>query len=202
MLRSPPPFNFRSKVLYGIADWVASALTDIPAALRSAITFSVTFCEYWLLSIWDTLLPIWGTGQAHFAPCCGLHVPGFGFYAVHMDINEATSKAIGAERAIAGMTIRELAEKSGIPLTSLQRVLQAEREIKINQVAQIASALGVYPHEIVEHAERILERENRTAPVVSLPSFPALSVVPDIKAAKRGGDGRRQSVEGAAGSDT
>lgn len=113
-----------------------------------------------------------------------------------MDINEATSKAIGAERAIAGVTIRELAEKAGIPLTSLQRVLQADREIKINQIAKIAAALDVYPHEIVEHAERIMERENRTTPVVKLPTFPGLSVVPDIKAAKRGGDGRRQDVEG------
>lgn len=119
-----------------------------------------------------------------------------------MDINEATSKAIGAERAIAGITIRELASKSGIPLTSLQRVLQADREIKINQIAAIAAALDIYPHEIVEHAERILEREERTAPIVSLPTRPAMSVVPDIKAAKRGGDGRRESVEGAAGSDT
>lgn len=95
-----------------------------------------------------------------------------------MDINEATAKAISAERAIAGLTIRELAVKSGIPLTSLQRVLSAEREIKINQIALIATALDVYPHEIVENAEKILDRETRVSHDVKLPQR-GLSVVAD-----------------------
>lgn len=78
-----------------------------------------------------------------------------------MDINEATAKAIQAERAIAEKTVRQLAEESAIPLTSLMRVLKGTREIKINQVAQIAEALDIYPHEIIEHAENIM---TRTAP--------------------------------------
>lgn len=41
------------------------------------------------------------------------------------------------------------------------RILQAEREIKINQVAQIAEALSLYPHEIIESAELILARSVR-----------------------------------------
>lgn len=76
-----------------------------------------------------------------------------------MDINQATAKAIQAERAIAEKTVRDLAEQSGIPLTSLMRVLKGAREIKVNQVAQIAEALDIYPHEIVEHAENIMRRE-------------------------------------------
>ena len=78
-----------------------------------------------------------------------------------MDMNEATSKAIGAERDIAGMTVRELAAASGIPERSLMRVLQAERDIKVNQVAAIALALGIYPHELIETAENLLARERR-----------------------------------------
>lgn len=78
-----------------------------------------------------------------------------------MDMNEATAKAIAAERSIAGMTVRELSAKANIPQSSLMRVLQAEREIKINQIAKIADALGIYPHEIVETAENILDREER-----------------------------------------
>lgn len=81
-----------------------------------------------------------------------------------MDMNEAVSKAIGAERVIAKLTVRELAASSGIPERSLVRVLQNEREIKVNQVAQIAGALGIYPHELIETAENLLEREGR-APV-------------------------------------
>lgn len=79
-----------------------------------------------------------------------------------MDINEATAKAISAERAIAGLTVRELSARSGIPMSSLMRALGAEREIKINQIAQLAAAFEIYPHELVEHAERILERDGRT----------------------------------------
>lgn len=78
-----------------------------------------------------------------------------------MDMNEATAKAIGAERSISGMTVKELSAKADIPERSLMRVLQAEREIKVNQIAKIADALGLYPHEIMETAENILERESR-----------------------------------------
>lgn len=112
-----------------------------------------------------------------------------------MDINAATGKAISAERAIAGMTVRELSQKANIPLSSLMRVLQAEREIKINQIAAIAAALDLYPHDIVEHAERILERENRTAPIVKLPVPPHLSVVPDSVAAYRNDGTHREFDE-------
>lgn len=112
-----------------------------------------------------------------------------------MDINAATGKAISAERAIAGMTVRELSQKAGIPLSSLMRVLQAEREIKINQIAAIAAALDLYPHDIVEHAERIMERENRTAPIVKLPSAPHLSAVPDNVAAYKNDGTHREFDE-------
>lgn len=76
-------------------------------------------------------------------------------------MNEATARAIGAERKIADMTVRDLAAAAGIPERSLMRVLQAERDIKVNQVARIASALGIYPHELVETAEQILVRQQR-----------------------------------------
>lgn len=75
-----------------------------------------------------------------------------------MDMNDATAKAIAAERAIANLTVKRLAEISGIPERSLMRVLQAERDIKVTQVAQIATALGIAPHEIIARAEEILAR--------------------------------------------
>jgi len=90
-----------------------------------------------------------------------------------MDMNEATAKAIQAERAIADVTVRELSARAGIPLSSLMRVLGAERDIKINQVAQLATALGVYPHELVEAAEQILARNTRAqggGEVIALPT--------------------------------
>ncbi|GAB2457819.1 hypothetical protein [Xylanimonas ulmi] len=78
-----------------------------------------------------------------------------------MDMNGAVAKAIGAERSIAEMTVKQLSDASGIPARSLMRVLGAERDIKVNQVADLAAALGVYPHELIEHAEQILARSSR-----------------------------------------
>lgn len=83
-----------------------------------------------------------------------------------MDMNEAVAKAIGAERSIADLTVRELALLSGIPERSLMRILQAERDIKVNQVEQLSTAMKLYPHEIIERAEVILERSKRLAPVI------------------------------------
>lgn len=95
-----------------------------------------------------------------------------------MDMNEATAKAISAERAIAGITIRDLSDRTGIPMSSLMRVLQAEREIKVNQVAKIAAAFEVYPHDLIEHAERILERSKPTRPVLLPPMSDAGETLP------------------------
>ena len=57
-----------------------------------------------------------------------------------MDMNQAIAKAVSAERAISGMTVRELSEASGIPVSTLMRILSAERDIKINQITQLARA--------------------------------------------------------------
>lgn len=106
-------------------------------------------------------------------------MPIVGCYAARMDINEATARAIAAERAIAGITVRALAAKAGIPERSLMRVLQAEREIKVVQVAQIAQALEIYPHEIIERAEVILARSEKSGPPAvgaSVHAFPRRGV--------------------------
>ena len=78
-----------------------------------------------------------------------------------MDMNEAVSKAIAAERSAAHMTIKELAEKSGVPERTLIRLLKNERNINVMQVAQISNAVGIYPHELIESAERFMERDER-----------------------------------------
>jgi len=82
-------------------------------------------------------------------------------------MNEAVAKALSAERTIAGLTVRKLAEVAGIPERSLMRILQAERDIKVNQIELLAQALRLYPHEIIEHAEQILERSQRAKPDLS-----------------------------------
>ena len=78
-----------------------------------------------------------------------------------MDINEATAKAIAAERSAAGLTIKELSEKSGVPERTLIRMLKNERDIKVTQIAQLAEVFGINPHELIEEAEKIIARAAR-----------------------------------------
>ena len=73
-----------------------------------------------------------------------------------MDINEATAKAIAAERSAAGLTIKELSEKSGVPERTLIRMLKNERDIKVTQIAQLAEVFGINPH-----AEKFIARAAR-----------------------------------------
>lgn len=43
-------------------------------------------------------------------------------------------------------------------------MLKNERDIKVLQIAQIATVFNLYPHEIVDEAEQFMQRDNR-APV-------------------------------------
>ena len=78
-----------------------------------------------------------------------------------MDINEATAKAIAAERSAAGLTIKDLSEKSGVPERTLIRMLKNERDIKVTQIAQLSEVFGINPHELIEEAEKFVDRANR-----------------------------------------
>ena len=82
-------------------------------------------------------------------------------------MNKAVARAIASERAIAGMTIDELVKTSGIPKSSLMRILNAERDVKVNQIQKLATALQIFPHELMETAENILDRESRKLKAVA-----------------------------------
>ena len=88
-------------------------------------------------------------------------------YNLSMDMNQAVAKAIAAERAIAGLTVRQLSAVSGVPISSLMRILSAEREIKVTQLEQLATAFGITPVDIILRAQEIRERaEAAPLPVV------------------------------------
>lgn len=84
-----------------------------------------------------------------------------------MDMNQAVAKAIAAERAISGLTVRQLSAVSGVPIASLMRILGAKREIKVTQLQQLATAFGITPVDIIIRAQEIRERaEAQPLPVV------------------------------------
>ncbi|MDR1294440.1 MAG: helix-turn-helix transcriptional regulator [Bifidobacteriaceae bacterium] len=81
----------------------------------------------------------------------------------HVDINQATALALRAERAISGMTLRDLARASGVPRSTLVRVLDASREIRVTTVDQLAEAMGIPALTIHERAYELMRREGGAA---------------------------------------
>ena len=134
-----------------------------------------------VFSIWVTLFPIWGTVKAFFSVFnLGYCVLQNGMYNLSMDMNQAVAKAISAERAIAGLTVRQLSAVSGVPVSSLMRILGAEREIKVTQLEQLATAFGITPVDIIMRAQEIRER----AEAAPLPVVDAVDTEDLILAAK------------------
>lgn len=78
-----------------------------------------------------------------------------------MDINEAISRVLSAERSAAHLTIKELSAEADIPERTLIRVLKGERDINVLQIAKLAPVFGLYPHEIMDAAEKLIERADR-----------------------------------------
>lgn len=100
-----------------------------------------------------------------------------------MDINEAMAKSISAERAAAGLTIKELAEKSTINERTLLRLLKSERNINVRHVALLAEVFDLKPHELVKQAEIYMQRELRKKMEQPEPSTkPESSASPDSDA--------------------
>lgn len=85
----------------------------------------------------------------------------FHAYNAHMDINEAISRVLSAERSAAHLTIKELSAEADIPERTLIRVLKGERDINVLQIAKLAPVFGLYPHEIMDAAEKLIERADR-----------------------------------------
>lgn len=74
------------------------------------------------------------------------------------DFTEYVGRALDAERSAARLTVEELAELSGVPKRTLYRVLNAERDITIRQLAMIAPVFRLQPSDIFADAERRMVR--------------------------------------------
>lgn len=74
-------------------------------------------------------------------------------------LNGAVAAVLRGERAATGLTLDQLAEKSGISLTSVQRFLQAKRDINVAVLAALAEALDTTPEAVVAAAQERLARQ-------------------------------------------
>lgn len=73
-------------------------------------------------------------------------------------LNAAVAAAFRAERGALGMTFDELSEKSGVPVRSLMRFLNAQRHMDVAVVDAISEGLGMTPLEVIENAQRRLAK--------------------------------------------
>jgi len=73
------------------------------------------------------------------------------------DIQAALVTQVKAEMAARDWKQSDLAEKSGIPTSTLHRYLNGSRDIPMPQVIEMASALNLSILELVERAQRRLD---------------------------------------------
>lgn len=57
------------------------------------------------------------------------------------------------------MTFEELEQRSSIPVTSLKRYINGQRQIRLAQFFEICSALGIDPAEVVSAVQATLSRK-------------------------------------------
>lgn len=66
--------------------------------------------------------------------------------------NAAVVAQLRAERAAAGLTVKELADKSGVPNRTLVRLINAQRAIDIAHLASLSEALELTITEFLSRA--------------------------------------------------
>ena len=73
--------------------------------------------------------------------------------------NAAVAAELRAERAAKKITVDALATSSGMPKGTLLRYLNAQRDIPVPALADIASALGIDPALVLDRASARVQRE-------------------------------------------
>lgn len=88
----------------------------------------------------------------------GTIVVGMGTYGI--DIQAALVTQVKAEMAAKDMKQSDMAERSGIPTSTLHRYLNGSRDIPMPVAFSMASALELSLIELFQRAERRLEGKN------------------------------------------
>lgn len=121
------------------------------------------FREVWVTcSIWSTLVPERSTRNSRHAQSEYLYgysrAPLWGYRGVvkSPEIDpwtRALSQTLKAERAAAGLSLDELAARSGLSRSTVVRLDSGARSIRTDQLAFICAALGLRMSEFIRRAE-------------------------------------------------
>lgn len=84
------------------------------------------------------------------------------------DLNAAIAATLNGERAAAGLTFEQLADKTGISARSLKRYLSGTardpRDLTVTSLGEITMALNISIGEVIRRAEQRLERGSGSPP--------------------------------------
>lgn len=83
----------------------------------------------------------------------------------------AAGKTLKAERAAAGLSVRQLAERLGWGTASITRYEKGERAISLDQLVEISEIFGITPVSLMQKIEERLSRirNSQTSNVVQMP---------------------------------
>ena len=76
------------------------------------------------------------------------------------DYAAAVAATLRAERGAAGLTMEQLAARSGIVRITLHRVLHSQRAMTVAQLAALAAVFDMTPSELLTEAERRSARDS------------------------------------------
>ncbi|WP_067696457.1 helix-turn-helix domain-containing protein [Nocardia jejuensis] len=77
---------------------------------------------------------------------------------LHDGINRAVGDELRAARARRGLTRPQLAEASGVAVSTIQRFERAERSPDMHQLFALCNALDISPLEIMDRAVQLVKR--------------------------------------------
>lgn len=79
---------------------------------------------------------------------------------------EYVARVLDAERVAHRLSVDDLATSSGIPRRTLYRILNAERDINVHQMEQLAAVFNTPPSAIFAEAERRMARASPDPAIV------------------------------------
>lgn len=79
------------------------------------------------------------------------------------EVLAAVAAELRAEAARQAMSLRDLADRAGLPYPTVQKSLSAMHMIDVNELALLCEALGITPAELMERATpAVLPRQRRS----------------------------------------
>jgi transcriptional regulator with XRE-family HTH domain len=65
---------------------------------------------------------------------------------------------IKAERAAAELTVQQLADRTGISKSKLDRIIAGQQDIAVTDIASLSEVFNIEPAELLAHAQKRKER--------------------------------------------